>query len=74
MRDGFSNRQVATSLHYSVKTVETYLTHIYTKTGCQSRLELARAIDTGRVVLLDLASLVARWRWVVALSAKTPSW
>jgi DNA-binding CsgD family transcriptional regulator len=39
-----------------VKTVETYLTRIYTKTGCQSRLELARAMDTGRVPLMDLAS------------------
>jgi DNA-binding CsgD family transcriptional regulator len=56
VRDGFSNRQIATGLHYSVKTVETYLTRIYTKTGCQSRLELARAMDTGRVPLMDLAS------------------
>ena len=43
VREGFSNRQIATSLHYSVKTVETYLTHIYTKTGASNR-DMARGL------------------------------
>ena len=35
-------------MHYSVKTVEVYLTRLYAKTECRSRLELARAVGSRR--------------------------
>lgn len=44
---GMTNKEVASSLHYSVKTVEVYLTRIYAKTNTTSRLDLARAVDRG---------------------------
>jgi DNA-binding CsgD family transcriptional regulator len=49
VRDGLSNRQIAAAMHYSRKTIEVYLSRVYTKTGCTSRLELIRAVDTGAV-------------------------
>ncbi len=49
VRDGLSNRQIATAMHYSPKTIEVYLSRVYAKTGCASRLELIRAMDTGAV-------------------------
>ena len=54
VQEGLTNRQIATGLHYSVKTIEAYLTRIYTKTGCDSRLGLARAMDTGRIRTIEL--------------------
>lgn len=39
--EGASNRQVATALNISVKTVETRLSRIYRKLGIQSRTQLA---------------------------------
>ncbi|WP_344767050.1 helix-turn-helix transcriptional regulator [Aeromicrobium panaciterrae] len=42
---GRQNREIAVSMSLSVKTVEAYLTRIYAKTGCASRLELARQLD-----------------------------
>jgi DNA-binding NarL/FixJ family response regulator len=48
---GLPNRQIATAMNYSTKTIEVYLSRIYTKTGCASRLELIRAVDTGSVAL-----------------------
>ena len=47
---GMSNREVATELFVSIKTVQFHLTHIYTKLGINSRGELAaqfRDQDTG---------------------------
>lgn len=44
---GLTNKQVASTLHYSVKTIEVYLTRIYAKTSTTSRLDLARAVDRG---------------------------
>jgi DNA-binding NarL/FixJ family response regulator len=41
------NREIAMTVYLSVKTVEAYLSRIYAKTGCSSRLELARALDRG---------------------------
>ena len=38
---GMSNRQVASELFVSVKTVQFHLTHIYAKVGVGSRAELA---------------------------------
>jgi DNA-binding CsgD family transcriptional regulator len=50
---GDTNREVATQLFLSLKTVETHLTSAYGKLGVRSRTELARlfAIDPGRAVL-----------------------
>jgi DNA-binding CsgD family transcriptional regulator len=47
VRDGLSNRQIATAMHYSPKTIEVYLSRLYVKTGFASRLELIRAVDSG---------------------------
>lgn len=49
--EGMTNREVANTLHYSVKTVEIYLTRLYAKTNCRSRLELARAVERGDISL-----------------------
>ncbi len=49
VREGLSNRQIATAMHYSPKTIEVYLSRLYAKTGCSSRLELIRAVDTGAI-------------------------
>jgi DNA-binding NarL/FixJ family response regulator len=49
--DGLSNRQVASAMHYSPKTIEVYLSRVYAKTGFGSRLELMRAVDAGQVSL-----------------------
>ena len=51
VRDGLTNRQIATALHYSPKTVEAYLSRIYAKTECSSRVQLVRAVDAGTVEL-----------------------
>jgi len=50
VQQGLTNRQIASALHYSPKTVEVYLSRIYVKTNCSSRLTLARAMDCGEVV------------------------
>jgi DNA-binding CsgD family transcriptional regulator len=47
IQQGRSNRDIAGTLSLSVKTVDAYLTRIYVKTCCTSRLELARAVDAG---------------------------
>jgi DNA-binding CsgD family transcriptional regulator len=47
--EGLSNRQIATALHYSTKTIEVYLSRLYAKTGCGSRLALIRAVDSGAI-------------------------
>ncbi len=49
VRDGLTNRQIAASIRMSGKTVETYLTRLFAKTGCRSRLELAAASLEGRL-------------------------
>lgn len=43
---GRRNREIAQELHYSEKTVEAYLSRIYSKTGCANRLALARYCDS----------------------------
>lgn len=40
--EGLTNREVATALVVTERTVETHLTHIYRKLGVRSRTELAR--------------------------------
>jgi DNA-binding CsgD family transcriptional regulator len=49
IRTGRTNRQIAAAMHLSVKSVEAYLTRVYAKTGCASRLELALALAEGRL-------------------------
>ncbi|GAB2844418.1 hypothetical protein GCM10027176_55150 [Actinoallomurus bryophytorum] len=49
VRTGRTNRQIAEVMHLSVKSVEAYLTRVYAKTGCATRLELALAVSEGRV-------------------------
>lgn len=46
VQQGMRNREIASVLHYSPRTVEVYLSRIYAKLGVASRLELARALDT----------------------------
>ena len=50
---GDTNREVATQLFLSLKTVESHLTSAYGKLGLRSRSELARlfAVEPGRAVL-----------------------
>lgn len=51
VRYGMTNRQIATSVRISEKTVENYLTRLFARTGCRSRLDLATASIEGRLVL-----------------------
>jgi DNA-binding NarL/FixJ family response regulator len=46
---GRTNQQIARALHISVKTVEAYLTRVYRKTSCTSRVELAVAVTERRI-------------------------
>lgn len=43
---GLSNRQIAARLGISVRTVESHLGHVYTKTGIASRVRLAIEAST----------------------------
>jgi DNA-binding CsgD family transcriptional regulator len=43
---GFSNREVASELFVSAKTVQYHLTHVYAKLGIRSRVDLARVYGT----------------------------
>jgi DNA-binding NarL/FixJ family response regulator len=45
VQQGMRNKEIATFLHYSPRTVEVYLSRIYAKLSVSSRLELARALD-----------------------------
>ena len=47
--DGRTNREVATSLVVSVKTVESHLARIFDKMGVRSRTELAIEWQAGTV-------------------------
>jgi DNA-binding CsgD family transcriptional regulator len=53
VHEGRTNQQIAHVLNISVKTVEAYLTRLYRKTSCSSRVELAVAVTERR---LNLAS------------------
>lgn len=46
---GMTNRQIASSVRISEKTVENYLTRLFARTGCRSRLDLAAASLKGRL-------------------------
>jgi DNA-binding NarL/FixJ family response regulator len=51
--DGLTNRQIATAMHYSEKTVEVYLSRVYAKTGYGSRVKLVQAVAAGSVLGAD---------------------
>jgi DNA-binding NarL/FixJ family response regulator len=56
------NKEIATVLHYSTRTVEVYLSRIYRKLNISSRLELARALDTPDLAAGDQPPAAARRR------------
>ena len=45
VQQGMRNREIASALHYSPRSIEVYLSRIYAKLHVSSRLELARALD-----------------------------
>jgi len=47
VRDGASNREIATQLYLSVKTVEATLTRVYRKLGVRSRTQLSSKLLAG---------------------------
>jgi DNA-binding CsgD family transcriptional regulator/tetratricopeptide (TPR) repeat protein len=49
--EGLTNRQIAAAMHYSEKTVEVYLSRVYAKTGCPSRVKLVQALAGGTLAL-----------------------
>jgi DNA-binding CsgD family transcriptional regulator len=49
LRDGWTNRQIATDIQVTEKTVESYLTRLFAKTGCRTRVDLAAASLAGRI-------------------------
>ena len=49
IHEGRTNQQIARTLHISVKTVEAYLTRVYRKTSCSSRVQLAVAVTERRI-------------------------
>jgi DNA-binding CsgD family transcriptional regulator len=49
VHEGRTNQQIARTLNISVKTVEAYLTRVYRKTSCTSRVELAVAVTERRI-------------------------
>jgi DNA-binding CsgD family transcriptional regulator len=51
VHEGRTNQQIAHMLNISVKTVEAYLTRLYRKTSCSSRVELAVAVTERRLPL-----------------------
>lgn len=53
VKQGRTNRQIATSVRMSEKTVENYLTRLFSRTGCRTRLDLAAASLEGRLVALS---------------------
>jgi DNA-binding CsgD family transcriptional regulator len=50
IRHGRTNRQIAVAIGVGEKSVENYLTRLFAKTGCRSRLDLTAASLAGRLV------------------------
>jgi DNA-binding CsgD family transcriptional regulator len=53
VHEGRTNQQIARALDISIKTVEAYLTRLYRKTACSSRVELAVAVTERRLRLSE---------------------
>lgn len=49
VHDGLTNREIASVLIVSPKTVEVYLSRLFVKTGCASRVDVAVAVSEGRL-------------------------
>jgi predicted ATPase/class 3 adenylate cyclase/DNA-binding CsgD family transcriptional regulator len=49
VRDGLANKEIAARLFISPRTVQTHLTHIYTKLGIGSRVQLAQEMSRSDV-------------------------
>lgn len=49
LRQGLTNRQISAVMHYSAKTIEVYVSRLYQKVGCRSRLELVLAAERGEI-------------------------
>ena len=49
LRQGLTNRQIASVMHYSAKTIEVYVSRLYQKVGCHSRMELVLAAERGEI-------------------------
>ena len=54
IRDGWTNRQIAAEIRMSEKTIENYLTRLFARTGCRSRVELAAASVAGQLAAVGL--------------------
>jgi DNA-binding CsgD family transcriptional regulator len=52
IRRGRTNRQIGLALLLTEKTVEYYLSRLFVKTGCRSRVDLAAASVRGNLVAL----------------------
>ncbi|MGQ4513997.1 LuxR C-terminal-related transcriptional regulator [Streptomyces sp. DW26H14] len=51
--EGLTNRQIALRLGMGEKTVEQYLTRLFARTGCRSRVDLVAAALAGRLVPVE---------------------
>ncbi|GAA3748214.1 LuxR family transcriptional regulator [Streptomyces tremellae] len=51
--EGLTNRQIALRLRMSEKTVEQYLTRLFARTGCRSRVDLVAAALAGRLAPVE---------------------
>jgi DNA-binding NarL/FixJ family response regulator len=49
--EGLSNKQIATALNTSEKSVEGRLSRLFTRSGYRSRIELSNAIVDGKLKL-----------------------
>ncbi|GGL16633.1 helix-turn-helix transcriptional regulator [Mangrovihabitans endophyticus] len=60
VRDGASNREIATRLYLSVKTVEATLTRVYRKLGVRSRTQLSSRLRTADIGSGGVSELTTR--------------